>query len=179
MPTLSPSQVFLIGLIVAPVIFILSAFFLRANPRRSASGLLGGFAFGLLNIGWDLVAENEGWWHYPAFNSTGVLPPAFYFFASLVLGAFALIGWRITRRYGQKGMIAFLILWSLWGYIHDIGGSSLFASSRLMVIGPGFIPRLADFLLYMTGMALSLSVVRWVGGKFGADQLRSKRADSY
>jgi hypothetical protein len=95
-----------------------------------------------------------------------------------VCGGFALLGWRIARRYDKKGLIAFLILWSRWGYFHDVAGSSLFASSGLMVIGPGLVPSLADFLLYMTGMALSLSVVRWLGGEFKSDPLLGKRGKS-
>ena len=55
----------------------------------------------------------------------------------LVFAGFALIGWRVARRYGWKGLLAFLAAWSVWGYTLDHVGSALFSSSRLMVLGPG------------------------------------------
>lgn len=173
MPTLHPTQAILIGLIVAPVLFALCALFTRANMRRIAGGLAGVVAFGVVQYAWDRAAAIAGWWSYPGYNTTTSmpLPAAIYLFSGLVYAGFGLIGWRITRRYGWKGLLTFLVVWSLWGFIHDTVGSYLFASSQLMVIGTGAASLIADFLVYATCMASVLVTIRWIGGPFLADAL--------
>ena len=99
------------------------------------------------------------------------MPAAIYLFSGLVYAGFSLIGWRITRRYGWIGLFAFLVAWSLWGYLHDKVGSSPFSSSQLIVIGTGAAPLIADILVYATGMASVLVTIRWIGGPFRADAL--------
>ena len=173
MPALTPAQVQLIGLIVAPAIFALCAFFTRASLRRAAAGLVGVVAFGLVQFAWDRVAGRAGWWSYPGYGTGGLLPMplAVYCLSGLVYAGFGLVGWRAARRYGWQGLLIFLAAWSLWGFIHDTAGSAAFASSRLMVIGAGAVPRLADFLSYTTGMAAVLLAIRALGGAFRADPL--------
>ncbi len=173
MPTVHPTQAILIGLIVAPAIFGLCAFFSRANIRRIASGLCGVVTFCVVQYAWDRVAGIAGWWSYPGYNtSTNMpMPAVIYLFSGLVYAGFGLIGWRITRRYGWKGLLTFLFAWSLWGFIHDTVGSSLFSSSQLMVLGPGVTPLITDFLVYANCMASVLLTIRWIGGPFRADAL--------
>ncbi len=173
MPTLTPAQALLIGLIVAPLMFSLCAYLTRASLRRAASGLVGVIAFSLVQYVWDRAAAVAGWWSYPGYGTTGSLPMpvAIYLFSGLVYAGFGLIGWRIARRYGWKGLLAFLAGWSLWGFIHDNAGSALFSSSRLMIIGPGAAARIADFLVYATCMASVLFAIRVTGGPFRADPL--------
>jgi hypothetical protein len=173
MPTVNPLQAILIGLIVAPAIFALCAYFTHASLRRTASGLVGVGAFILVQYAWDRAAAVAGWWSYPGYGTTGSLPmpPAIYLFSGLVYAGFGLIGWRIARRFEWKGLIAFLGAWSLWGFIHDTVGSSLFSSSQLMVIGAGAAPLITDFLVYATSMAAVLLAIRLVGGPFQKDPL--------
>jgi len=173
MPALNPTQAILIGFIVAPVLFALCVFFTRANLRRAASALVGVIVFGVLQYAWDRLAAVAGWWRYPGYNTPAnmPMPPPIYLFSGLVYAGFGLIGWRITRRYGWKGLLVFLAAWSLWGFIHDTVGSSLFSSSQLMVIGSGVFPLITDFLVYATCMALVLATIRAIGGPFRADAL--------
>ena len=170
MPVLTPDQVTLIGLIVAPAIFALCAYFTRANLRRTAGGLLGSLAYSLVQYAWDRAAAVAGWWSYPGYENTGGLPmpAAIYLFSGLVFGGFGLIGWRIARRFGWKGLLGFLAAWSVWGFALDHVGSSLFASSRLMEIGPDAMAHVADFLVYATCMAAVLLAIRVVGGPLNA-----------
>ena len=172
MPTLTPSQALLIGIIVAPTLFALSAYFTRANARRIVGALAGAVAYGVLTFAWDRVAAVVGWWHYP-FDPTvtsQMLP--LYIPAGLVAGgAFGLVGWRVVRRFGWQGLSAFLFVWGVWGVIHDFGGSAAFASSNLMVFGPGLIPVVADFLNYVTCGALAQLAIRLVAGPANADPL--------
>ena len=138
--------------------------------RRIAGGLAGVVAFGVVQYAWDRAAAVAGWWSYPGYNTTSSMPmpAAIYLFSGLVYAGFGLIGWRITRRYSWKGLLAFLVAWSLWGFLHDTVGSSLFSSSQLMVIGTGAAPLIADFLVYATCMAAVLATIRWIGGTFSS-----------
>lgn len=174
MPTISPTQATLIGFVVAPGIFALCAYFTRANRRRISGAIVGAGAYMLTQYAWDRAAAVTGWWSYPAYGDNPVfpMPPAIYIFAGLVFVGFGLIGWRITRRYGWPGLVIFMTIWSLWGYLHDTTGSQLFASSSLMVIGSGSSARIADFLVYLTCMSATMLAIRLVGGPFRADALR-------
>ena len=173
MPVLSPQQAILIGYFVAPAIFLLCAYFTRSGVRRTMSGVAGAIAYCLVQYAWDRVAAASGWWSYPAYHSPRGLPMPFeiYFFSGLVFAGFGLVGWRIARRFGRIGMLAFLFGWSLWGFFLDNAGSALFSSSRLMVFGAGAAPKIADFLVYFTCMAAVLLAIRLVGGSYRVDPL--------
>jgi len=75
----------------------------RATPRRILGALAGGLAAALLNVGEDIVAFSLGWWYYPSV-ATSYGPPLMYVAVGLWYGAgVALIGWRLTRRFGWRG----------------------------------------------------------------------------
>ena len=168
---LTPSQALLIGFIVAPTLFALSAYFTRANMRRIVGALVGAAAYGAINYGWDQVAAGLGWWSYPAWLGTGRAPLTLYALAGIVGGAFGLVGWRIVRRWGWRGVVGFLLFWAVYAMVHDYGGSKAFASSQLMIFGPGLMPIIAIVLWYITGNAASLLAVRLIGGPASADPL--------
>jgi hypothetical protein len=172
MPTLTPSQAVILGFIVAPILFVASAYFTRATPRRILGGLAGGVAYAVSTFGWDRVAAGIGWWYYPFDPTVSGQVLALYAPAGLVSGgAFGLIGWRVTRRFGKRGLAAFLVAWGVWGTLHDVGGSALFASSHLMIFQPGPIPVAAAFLNYATCGALAQLAVWLVAGPTRADRL--------
>jgi hypothetical protein len=168
MPVVTPQQAILIGLVVAPVIFALCAYFTHASLRRTLGGLMGAIAYCLAQYAWDRFAALAGWWSYPGYEPSTVwpMPPAIYIFSGLVFGGFGLVGWRITCRFGWKGLVIFLAAWGLWGFTLDHSGSSLFSSSRLMVIGAGAAAGIADFLVYVSCMAAVLLAIRVIGGPF-------------
>src|SRR5438105_340625 len=151
---LTPIQALVTGFVVAPSIFIACAYFTRASTRRVAGALAGAAAYGALNVLWDEVAFANGWWQYPAWS---VLEPwwrLLYIPVGLIGGANALIGWRVLRRFGARGWLVFLGAWTLWGGLHDLGGSQLFASSNFMVFGSGVAPVLADLAEFASCAAL-------------------------
>lgn len=173
MLVITPIQALWIGFIVAPLLFGLTAYFTRANRERILAAVAAALTYGLVNIIWDQVAFRMDWWSYPAFQNYGWWP-IIYVPAGLVAGgAFGLIGWRVSRRYGSKGFIFFILLWSVWGMIHDFGGGAAFQSSNLMAFGPGLIPVIADGLLYATCQLAAQGVLYLVGGPASADALRS------
>ena len=171
MLTLTPQQALLIGSIIAPLLFGLCAYFTRANVRRIASAVVGAAAYSAINYAWDQVAERLGWWSYPAWLGTGRAPLTLYFLAGVAGGAMGLIGWRIARRWGWKGVVGYLLFWTAYAVVHDYGGSMAFASSQLMVFGPGFLPLLADMLWYVTGNAAVLLAIRLIGGPMRSGSL--------
>lgn len=155
------------------ITFALVANFTRAVFRRTIGGLVGALAYCLAQYAWDQAAALAGWWSYPAYQTTTgwPMPPAIYFFSGLVFAGFGLVGWRIARRFGWKGLIIFLISWGLWGFTLDHAGSSLFSSSRLMVLEAGAAAGIADFLVYASCMAAVLLAIRVIGSPFRTDPL--------
>jgi hypothetical protein len=172
MPVLAPQQALLIGFIVAPILFGISAYFTRANSKRIRAALVAGLAFGLSNLLWDQAAFRPGWWSYPAFQANNSWPWLYLPSGIVAGGAFGLIGWRATRRWGTKGFILFILLWSVWGMIHDFGGGSAFQSSNLMSFAPGPVPVIADGLLYASCQLAAQGVLRLMAGPAAADDLR-------
>lgn len=168
---LTAQQALLIGSVVAPMLFAICTYFTRANIRRVISALAGGVAYGSINYGWDEVAIRFGWWSYPGWLAKGHGPLALYLLASIVGSGMGLIGWRIVRRWGWKGLVGFLLFWAAYGIVHDYGGSQAFASSQLMVFGSGLLPIIADMLWYVTGYVAMLFAIRLFGGPFGVDTL--------
>ena len=165
MPVLTASQALLIGFIVAPSLFILSAYFTHASRHHILGALVGAGLYSAINYFWDRAAAAFGWWTYPAWTASGQLPWTAYILAGIVGGgASGLIGWRIVRRWRWKGLAGFLLFWALYAVVHDYGGSLLFASSDLMRFGTGLVPIVADMLWYITGNSLSLAAI-WFAGE--------------
>ena len=163
--TLTPRQALLIGFVVAPTLFVISAYFTRATLRRIVGALVGAATYSAVNYGLDRAAAALGWWTYPAWLGNGQFPLSAYVLAGLVGGgAFGLVGWRILRRWRWQGFIAFLLFWALYAVIHDYGGSKLFASSGLMVFGPGLAPVIANVLWYWVGNAAPQAAIWLVAG---------------
>src|SRR5260370_26462450 len=116
---LTSPQLQLLLLLVACLILLALVGATRPRRRRLLAALLGGVAFGVLNVGWDTLAAPAGWWRYPSL-STPYAPPAFYVVAALVYGAgMDLVSWRIVRRLGPTGLATFLLVLSILGPIRD------------------------------------------------------------
>ena len=164
MPVLTSSQALFIGFIVAPSLFLLSAYFTYATRRHILGALAGAGLYSTVNYIWDRAAAAYGWWTYPAWSESGQFPLTAYILAGIVGGgAFGLVGWRIIRRWRWKGFAGFLLFWAVYAIVHDYGGSVLFTSSRLMVFGVGPVPIVADVLWYVSGNALPPIVIRLIG----------------
>ena len=164
MPILTPSQALLIGFIVAPTLFSLSAYFTRADRRHILGAVVGASLYAVVNYVWDRAAAVFGWWTYPAWSESGQFPLTGYLLAGIVGGgAFGLIGWHILQRWHWKGLAGFLLFWAVYAVVHDYGGSRLFASSNLMLFGPGLMPIIANVLWYITGNALPQAAIWLIG----------------
>jgi len=160
----------------ASILLLVVAYFTRPTPRRLVAAVAGGLAFGTLNIVWDVGAYYAGWWYYP-WTDAPYAPLPFYLIQALSYGAAvtALVGWRIIRRFGTRGLVGFLVLFPIYGAIHDYGGTAAVASSGMLsttiVFAPGLAALLADALCYETMALAALIVMRLIAGPANADRL--------
>ena len=164
-PVLSHAETLIIGAVVAPLLFAASILLTGARGRQILGGFAGAAAYGLTTFAWDHIAAMAGWWHYP-YDPRATDPAlGLDLIAGVVAGgAFGLLGWRLTGRFGRRGLVGFLIAWSIWGAVHDLGGSVLFAASNLMIFTPGVAPVIADVLNYATSAAAAQLAMRLVAG---------------
>ena len=140
----------------------------RATFRRVAGALAGGVAAALLNMEQDRFAYAAGWWQYP-FVNTPHGPVLMYIVVVLWYGGgVALIGWRVTRRFGGGGLVAFIGLMGIYGPTRDYLGAAL---TKAIIFAPGIIPVLADAACWASGMALAQGVMRLTAGPARADRL--------
>ena len=155
-------------------IFALAAFFTRATPRRMAGALAGGLGFGLLNLAWDVVAYHMRWWWFPAATPRSFGPWYLYAAGGLEFGAgFGLIGWRATRRWGARGLLGFLIGFTLFGIPRDYVASSTFGRD-VITFADGIWPWVADGIVWFSCAAMAQVVMRLVSGPAISDRLRGE-----
>src|SRR5712692_6269844 len=144
--------------LVGPLIFLGFAFFTRAMVPRAFAALLGGLAAGALNVAVDVLGNREGWWRYPGMGDRGYGPMEWYVTGALALGAgVGLLGWRLHRRFGLRGLAIFLAAFALYGTARDWVTSHTIAKG-VIVFGPGAVPWMADCAAWFTGGVLVQAV---------------------
>jgi hypothetical protein len=127
--------------------------------------------------GVDALARDLGWWRYP-----GVQTPygrvLMYVAAGLWYGAgVALIGWRLRRRFGWRGLAAFLGVIGVLGPLRDYAGAAL---TGVIVFAPGIVPILADAACWVAGTALIQGLMNLIAGPARGDRLaRTRPADGF
>jgi hypothetical protein len=174
MATFSIAQFTIFSLIAAPLLFALFAYFTRATPRRMAGALVGGLGFGAANLAWDVVAYSAGWWHYP-FTTAPYASLPLYLADGLFYGsAVGLLGWRVNRRFGVRGLLVFLALFTLYGMVRDFGGAAA-THHAYILFGVGVLPVLADGASWLIDQALAQGLMRLVAGPAAADPLACAR----
>ena len=167
MDLLDPTTL-LVGVIATTVMFAVVAFFTRATPRRIVGALISAIPLIPLIMFYDLIAARLRWWHYPSVT-TATAPFTWYIAAALWYGAaLGLIGWRVIRRFDKRGLIAFLVVFALFGVTRDFLYS---ITSGVIVFGPGLIPLIADLLAYASGAVIVQLLMYWIVGQPRADPL--------
>jgi hypothetical protein len=170
MVSFSIDQSMVFSLIAAPLLFALSAYFTRATPRRVAGALVGGLGFGAANLLWDVVAYHTGWWHYP-FTTAPYAALPLYLADGLFYGStVGLIGWRVTRRFGPRGLLLFLALFTIYGSLRDVGGAAA-THNAYILFGAGMFPVLADAASWLVDQTLAQGLMRLVAGPAASDPL--------
>jgi hypothetical protein len=119
-------------------------------------------------VGVETLAHTMGWWHYPRIE-TPYGPLLMYPAAILIIAVLALIGWRVTRRFGWRGQATFLIALAIVGPLRDYGWAS--RSSEIIVFAPGIGPVLVDAACWAGLVGLGKVVMRLVAGPVKSDAL--------
>ena len=160
---------------ITAILFAIIAFFARAGLRRIVGALAAALPLIPLVMLYDRIAAQMGWWHYPAVTTTSA-PLAWYVAAALGYGAgFGLIGWRVIRRWGRRGWLAFIMLFALFGVARDYAYS---ITTQLIVFGPGPAPLLADLFSYGSAAVVVQLLMRWMVGQAQSDALARKSGRS-
>jgi len=150
-----------ISVTVALLLLLIIVYFTGPGRDRLIGAIAGGLVFVVLNITWDIAAYSAGWWHYP-FTTDPYAPLWVYVAQDSQYGAgVALIGWRIQRRFGMRGLLIFLLLFSGVGTIRD---NAYAAFTHVIVFGPGVTPLLADWACWITLLLLAQLTMRMLAG---------------
>ena len=167
MNLLSPTLL-IASVAITAILFAIVAFFSRAGLRRIVGVLLAAIPVIPMVMFYDKIAAEFGWWHYPSVTAANA-PLAWYVAAALGYGAaFGLVGWRVIRRWEMRGLLAFLLVFALFGVARDYGYS---LTTRFIVFGPGPIPLLADLFAYGSAAAVVQLLMRWIVGPAKSDVL--------
>ena len=150
------------------VVMVVTAYFTRATRRRVTGALIGGVAVGIVGVGVECLAHAVGWWRYPSVE-TPYGPPLMYPVVVLLFAALALIGWRVTRRFGWRGQAAFLCVVAILGTVRDYRVAAWLP--EFIVFAPGIGTALVDATLWAGLLALAQAVMRSVAGPVRGDPL--------
>jgi hypothetical protein len=170
MATVTPDQVTIYVTIGYIVILAIIIYFTRATRCRIAGALIGGlgtaFTLGILI---DTIGVSLGLWYYPGFTGRG--PLGYNLAFGVLYGAgIALIGWRINRHLGIKGLATFIVLFSLFGVARDYFAVFITESS-IIGFGPGIVPVIADALAWIALLTVTQIVMWLIAGPAKADKL--------
>jgi hypothetical protein len=143
-------------------------YFTRATPRRVVGALAGGAAVAVVGVGIELLAHQVGLWRYPGV-ATPYGPPLMYPLVVLIWTALALIGWRVTRRFGWRGQAVYLLALAVVGTLRDYLVAQ--RAMGLIEIAPGVVPMLVDAALWAGLTGLAQAVMRPIAGPAAGDPL--------
>jgi len=162
------------GTIGTVILFALMAFFTRATTRRIIGALIGSLPLIAMVMFYDSIASRLGWWRYPSVPVGSPGPFLIYIDAALFYGAgLGLVGWRIIRRYGRRGLIGFLIGFALFGVTRDY---IMGATTGAIDFGPGPLPFIADLFAYASPQAIVQLVMYWIAGAPDSEPLARTKA---
>jgi hypothetical protein len=155
------TQILILACCVYGSLLVAAVYFTRATTRRVLGALAGGGVVALVGAGVEALAHTRGWWHYTS-DDTPYGPLAIYPFLVIAFAFLALIGWRVTRRFGSRGLIVFLGILAVVGTVRDyfISGSLM----GLIVFAPGAVLAIIDAFLWAGLTALAIAVMRAVSG---------------
>jgi hypothetical protein len=150
------------------VALVATAYFTRATARRVVGALMGGVAVGVVGVGVEILAHTLGWWRYPSVETT-YGPPFMYLTVVLMFAVLALIGWRVTRRFGWRGQGIFLVALAILGTLRDYQWAARLP--EIIVFAPGIGIVLADAACWVSLSGLAQAVMSWVAGPVNGDAL--------
>ena len=157
------------GTIATAFLFAVITFFTRAKLRRILGVLAGSLLLIPMVMFYDTIAARFGWWYYSSMPGGAPGPFAWYLSAALFYGAgLGLIGWRVIRRFGKRGLTGFLIAFAAFGVTRDYIFSNTMGGIEF---GPGPIPVIADLFAYASPAVVVQLVMYWFAGPPSSDPL--------
>jgi hypothetical protein len=162
------TQILILACCVYGSLLITAVYFTRATTRRVLGALAGGGAVAQVGAGVEALAHAWGWWRYTS-DDTPYGPLAIYPLLVVAFAFLALIGWRLTRRFGSRGLTVFLAVVGVLGTVRDcfISGSLM----GLIVFAPGVVIAIIDTFLWAGLTALAIALMRAVSGPATDDRL--------
>ncbi len=145
-----------------------AAYFTRSGIRRFTGALAGGAAVGLSSPLITSIASARQWWRCP-FLDLPYAPLLTFLGLAISFAMIALVGWRIERRFGWRGVAWSLAVVCVIGPPRDYAIAAMYP--KLMVFGPGFAPIAGNSLVYGCTVALALLVMRLIAGPAAEDRL--------
>jgi hypothetical protein len=167
-------QVLSLAIGIYLTLLIAAIYFTRATTRRLGGALAGGVAVAVVGVGVEILGHTLGFWRYPGVD-TPYGPRLMYPLVVLMFTLLALIGWRITRRFGWRGQAMFLGAVTIVGTLRDYGVAGHILN--FIVLAPGMMTVLVDAACWAGTAALTLSVMRLVAGPAGGDRLAPRLRD--
>jgi hypothetical protein len=159
---------------VALAVFSGLAFLLRATARRVAGAAVSALAFTAMSGPIDSVGIGARWWSYPSCQD----PPhpslvVYLGQALLFVGCFALVAWRVHRRFGPRAVAVLTGITCVAGLFRDVFVAGLLPDVVRFGTPPASF--LADLGAWAVVVGVALSVSRLVAGPPSADALRPRR----
>ncbi len=129
----------------------------QGRIRRFAGALCGGLVFAFLLTPYRLAIATP--------------VPLLVYSAGVVGGTMlSLIGWRVTRRFGWRGQIAFIAIISIGGPLR-IRAYAMASDALALLVAPGFQGYISEVARSAFALAVSLLMMRLVAGPARKDRL--------
>jgi hypothetical protein len=165
------SQLLISGTCVYGAMFGAAVYFTRAATRRTMGALAGGVAVGGVGVGVEMFCQAHGFWRYP-FSTTPYGAPLMYPALMLAFAFIALLGWRVTRRFGWRGQLVFLLVLTVLGTIRDYRVAAV--APQFFVLAPGIGTVFVDALCWLGLAAFAQAVMLVAAGPAANDPLASR-----
>jgi hypothetical protein len=165
---MTTQQLLLRATCVYLTLLVATVYFTRATVRRALGALAGGAAVAVVGVGVEVLCQTLGFWHYRSTDAP-YGPLLMYPLAVVLFAVLALIGWRVTRRFGWRGQAVFLGAVTVVGTLRDylVAGQAL----GIIVLAPGIVTALVDAVCWIGTVALAEAVMRLVAGPARGDSL--------
>jgi serine/threonine protein kinase len=146
-----------------------AAYVSRAQTLRVAGSIVGGAIFSVFVT---VVPISMGWRRFVPLEHPVQALWLLYAIAIPFGAILALASWRIARRFGWRGLAAFVIVASIGAPIRE---RLYLSAAHLMVVAPGVVPGIAYTLSWACALLLSHSIMRLVAGPAVDDRLARRR----
>jgi hypothetical protein len=153
-------------------LFCAVAFATRAGWRRIAGAVCAVLVFTAISAPIDNFGAATGLWTYPSCENPPHPPLGAYLGqAFMFVGTIALIGWRVQRSFGARGLAFLAGIVCVLGLVRDLSVAA--AMPELIQFGPMPAAAFADIAAWGIVLLVALVVTRVVAGPARADELRS------